>query len=616
MGEDVTIKANAIAGREFKEWEFSPGTPVLVDGYSISDDEIRFFMPANALSATATYLQLVTSVTITGATNITTDGGELQLGFTVAPGNADIKTVTWSIVSGGDFAEINATTGLLKAKANGDVKVRATANDNSGEYDEIVIEIIGQIVLVSSITVTSINGEYSITTDGGELQLTTDVLPANATNKDVTWSIVSGGDFAEINATTGFLKAKANGDVKVRATANDNSGKYHEIDIEISGQIVPPVMRTVTFIYDNGKTDDLEISVEEGNTVEEPSPAPTKDDFWFVGWFEEGAEESFDFDTPVTVDFTLTAMWIPIGEPPYYTVTITPPVNGFISVRVGNLPIASGRSLADGTVLTLRATAREGYEFVSWWDGDSESPREFTLNGNVVISATFIEVVPPAIYTVTFDYNDRVRNPLEVEVEEGNTVEAPAEPTRINYTFMGWYLDNIEFSFDTPITANITLIAEWELSGIPPATYTVTFDYNDENTVSKEVTVVEGGKIEKPTNPTRNGYTFLGWIAGNDMAWNFDTGIVTENMTLTAKWEIFTNSGEIQTVNPLTAWISNGKLRVTGLTSGETLSIYTATGALIHNGIATSEEAEISLTAQGIYIVRQGSNTVRVVFNN
>ena len=39
-----------------------------------------------------------------------------------------------------------------------------------------------------------------------------------------------------------------------------------------------------------------------------------------------------------------------------------------------------------------------------------------------------------------------------------------------------------------------------------------------------------------------------------------------------------TGSGELTPVNPLKAWMRNGLLHVEGLTVGETLSVYSATG--------------------------------------
>ncbi len=46
---------------------------------------------------------------------------------------------------------------------------------------------------------------------------------------------------------------------------------------------------------------------------------------------------------------------------------------------------------------------------------------------------------------------------------------------------------------------------------------------------------VVNGKASAPDTPVKSGYRFAGWYSG-DAKWNFDTP-VTENLTLTAKWE-------------------------------------------------------------------------------
>ena len=77
-----------------------------------------------------------------------------------------------------------------------------------------------------------------------------------------------------------------------------------------------------------------------------------------------------------------------------------------------------------------------------------------------------------------------------------------------------------------------------------------------------------------------------------------------------------TSSGELSPVNPLKAWMRNGLLHVEGLTVGEMLSIYSATGQLVYKGVAASEEMDITLRAEGVYIVRAGENSVKVVISD
>lgn len=67
-----------------------------------------------------------------------------------------------------------------------------------------------------------------------------------------------------------------------------------------------------------------------------------------------------------------------------------------------------------------------------------------------------------------------------------------------------------------------------------PVTYTVTFDSDGGSVVSNQ-TVKENEKVVKPENPTKEGYTFLGWFIGED-EFNFDT-LVTSNTNLLALWQ-------------------------------------------------------------------------------
>ena len=143
--------------------------------------------------------------------------------------------MTWSIANGTGQASINST-GLVTAVANGTVTARATANDGSGVYGTLTITISNQVIPVTSITVTGAGGATAITTDRGTLQLSATVLPANATNKTVTWSISSGTSLASSGndkasiSSTGLVTAIDNGTVMVRATANDGSGIYGYTD--------------------------------------------------------------------------------------------------------------------------------------------------------------------------------------------------------------------------------------------------------------------------------------------------------------------------------------------------------------------------------------------------
>lgn len=66
-------------------------------------------------------------------------------------------------------------------------------------------------------------------------------------------------------------------------------------------------------------------------------------------------------------------------------------------------------------------------------------------------------------------------------------------------------------------------------------THTVSFNTNGGSEVANQ-TVNHGEKVNKPADPTRDGYTFEGWYYQNE-PWSFIGYVVTEDMVIEAKWK-------------------------------------------------------------------------------
>jgi parallel beta-helix repeat protein len=117
---------------------------------------------------------------------------------------------------------------------------------------------------VTSITVSGTGGATAITTANGTLQLGAMVLPADATNKTVTWSVSGGTGNASISPT-GLLTAIDNGTAIVRATANDGSGVYGTFVITISNQNNETIINAPPIIVVNYETSSYSGFVSEIN---------------------------------------------------------------------------------------------------------------------------------------------------------------------------------------------------------------------------------------------------------------------------------------------------------------------------------------------------------------
>ena len=142
------------------------------------------------------------------------------------------------------------------------------------------------------------------------------------------------------------------------------------------------------------------------------------------------------------------------------------------------------------------------------------------------------------VYTVTFNAYGGFPTPDEQHVKSGEKAVLPVAPTLKGYTFAFWYLGEDEqnataYDFDTPVTENITLTAKWNINK-----YTVTFNSYGGSKVDPQV-VEYGLYAQEPEEPTLKGFTFAYWYLDDENeAYDFDTTPITEDITLTAKWEI------------------------------------------------------------------------------
>ncbi len=121
-------------------------------------------------------------------------------------------------------------------------------------------------------------------------------------------------------------------------------------------------------------------------------------------------------------------------------------------------------------------------------------------------------------------------------VEKGKVASKPNVPTKDGYDFIGWYLGEEEYDFSTPVINNITLIARWKEREFLQS-FTVTFDTDGGSEVNCQ-TVAQNDKLTLPTEPTKEGYEFIGWYLGQE-EFDFNSEI-TANLTLTAKWQEIT----------------------------------------------------------------------------
>ncbi len=190
---------------------------------------------------------------------------------------------------------------------------------------------------------------------------------------------------------------------------------------------------------------------------------------------------------------------------------------------------------------TLPTPTKNNESFLGWYTSSNFSGSPVTTlpqgsTGNKTYYAKWQNSTPvPTFVTVSFNLGYNGLSLPSVDVEKGNKVTKPANPTRNGYTFLGWYSGSSLYNFNNAVNSNLSLIAGWQLDEIEPDMVTVYFDLRYDNLTLPSVSVNRGTKVSKPSDPSRVGYIFKGWYLGNTQ-FNFNNNI-DYNLTLSAKWE-------------------------------------------------------------------------------
>lgn len=167
-------------------------------------------------------------------------------------------------------------------------------------------------------------------------------------------------------------------------------------------------------------------------------------------------------------------------------------------------------------ISTPETPIREGYRFDGWYLTDSYLTEQkvkfpYQVDGDRTLHAKWVKRC-----TIKFDTKEGGTEIPDVVQDEGYTVAKPADPTRENYRFAGWYLGGSEYNFDSVVSQDLTIEAKWVLQ-----CYLV-FDlgYGEESnvyykTAPKDIGLTVGTD-ELKKNPSRAGFKFMGWYTEKD----------------------------------------------------------------------------------------------------
>ncbi|MCL2207301.1 MAG: InlB B-repeat-containing protein, partial [Fibromonadales bacterium] len=182
---------------------------------------------------------------------------------------------------------------------------------------------------------------------------------------------------------------------------------------------------------------------------------------------------------------------------------------------------------------------------------------------------------------------------------------------------------------------------------IKAPTYTIAFDSDGGAPVEEQI-VSEGGFIERPTDPTKDGFTFKEWFSELlDKAWDFLVDLVTGDDTLIAIWEenssssvepsssskdeTPSSSSEDETPSSSSSFVStpvklsqiatgnihayaiNKTIMLENLPANAKVQVYDLKGKQVSfSNSGNSQILRIPVQTKGIYFVKTGNQILRV----
>jgi len=284
----------------------------------------------------------------------------------------------------------------------------------------------------------------------------------------------------------------------------------------------------VKFVVDGQTYDSVTTS---GSEVIDIPQDPTKEGYTFDGWYWDKDVWAKPFTANSLLDAPISSNMSVYAKMDPNTYNITYNLDGGTTTNPATYTIES-------STITLSDATKTGYTFDGWYKENT-----YTTNVIAIASGSYGDLSLYAkfninSYTIAFDSNGG--SAVEsITQNYGTEVTAPTAPTKLGYTFGGWYESGSDtaYSFTTMPAGNLSLTAKWTVNG-----YEITYHGVDGATNNNPATYDVEDEPLTLTAATKTGYTFGGWYTDSEYQ-NAITEIAvgtTGNLNLYAKWTINT----------------------------------------------------------------------------
>ncbi len=298
-------------------------------------------------------------------------------------------------VSGYDVKKV---TGTLSRTGDCTITLRNIDEDlgeiSDADYTtELIIHSVGGSTSTTPVTSVSISGSTSVA-KGSSISLSASVYPSNATDGSVTWSIYSGSSYVSISSSgkSCTVTGKAAGTATIKCTANDGSGKYATKSITVSS---PTYLYNLYFDMNGGTggPDYMQKSATDSTSTLSftiPSETPTKSGCTFLGWSASSTATSASYQPGDTVsvtydDKTLYAVWQENKQTYYaYLYYNANSGSGAPSTQSASIYASSASGSKSFTVSSTQPT-RSGYDFLGWSTSSAATSASYQSGSSVSV---------------------------------------------------------------------------------------------------------------------------------------------------------------------------------------------------------------------------------------
>ena len=254
----------------------------------------------------------------------------------------------------------------------------------------------------------------------------------------------------------------------VKNTRSRSNDEEEEDDEMLSSNIVDNgyiVMRTVMAAASNPAFGTVSGGGVYADGTEIVIEAIANEGYEFATW-NDGSTDN-PRSVTITSDTLFIANFVEIQQVATYTITVYSSNQAYGTVT-GN------GTYAEGTEITITATANSGYEFVSWSDGNSDNPRTLIVTNDAMYIATFVEASSIASYTVTVISANLTQGYVTGggTYPEGTVISIEAIANE-GYEFVSWNDNNTENPRQIRVTSDVTYVASFITEASIPETATL-----------------------------------------------------------------------------------------------------------------------------------------------